>query len=95
MRKEVIAHELTHFAFFDFCMKNDIQNDDHLWELSEIFNVLFLNIPFVQDSIGSEELLFYPNLKDKFESIRTLWNENLIASDFIKQSLEYLKSLKN
>jgi hypothetical protein len=95
MRKEVIAHELTHFAFFDFCAKNNIPNDDHLWKLSEIFNVLFLNTSSIQNSIGSEELLFYPNLKDKLESVRALWNKNLNAIDFIRQSLGRIKSMKN
>jgi hypothetical protein len=95
MRKEVIAHELTHFAFFDFCAKNNISSGDYLWELSEIFNVLFLNTPPVREAISSEELLFYPNLKDKFESIKLFWNKNLNAIDFIKQSLEHLKSFQS
>jgi len=46
-----------------------VKNDNNLWELSEIFNVIFLNIPSLQKAIGAEELLFYPDLNDKLEII--------------------------
>ena len=91
MRKEVIAHEITHFAFYDFCEKLGIKNDDRLWELSEIFNVIFLNLPSTQKAIGAEELLFYPDLKDKLNEIKKIWAKQLSAENFIKTSLEYLR----
>ncbi|MBU0722918.1 hypothetical protein KKH46_01725, partial [Patescibacteria group bacterium] len=104
MRKEVIAHELTHFAFYDFCHKLKtcptrrrgikMQNDGNLWELSEIFNVIFLNFPSIQKAIGAEELLFYPNLKNKLEEIKKIWTEQIEAEEFIKISIQYLQSLK-
>ena len=93
MRKEVIAHELTHFAFYDFCNELKIENDNNLWELSEIFNVIFLNFPLIQKAIGAEELLFYPDLKDKLEEIKKIWIKESDAVKFIKMSLEYLKSV--
>lgn len=93
MRKEVIAHELTHFAFYDFCDSLGIRNDNYLWELSEIFNVIFLNFPSIQKAIGAEELLFYPDLKDKLEKIKKIWVEQSSAEKFIKTSLKYLQSL--
>lgn len=93
MRKEVIAHELTHFAFYDFCDNLGIKNDNYFWELSEIFNVIFLNLPSIQKSIGAEELLFYPNLKDKLEKIKNIWMGQLNPEKFIKTSLKYLQSL--
>ncbi|MDE2218489.1 MAG: hypothetical protein KGJ58_03505 [Patescibacteria group bacterium] len=92
MRKEVIAHEITHFAFYDFCDNLGIKNDNYLWELSEIFNVIFLNFPSIQKSIGAEELLFYPDLKDRLERIKEIWMKEKKAERFIKSSLEYLKS---
>ncbi len=94
MRKEVIAHELTHFAFYNFCHKLEIKDDDNLWELSEIFNVIFLNFPSIQKAIGAEELLFYPDLKDKLEEIKKIWTEQAEAEEFIKISIQYLQSLK-
>lgn len=91
MRKEVIAHELTHFAFYDFCKKLGIKNDGALWELSEIFNVFFLNLPPIRNAIGAEELLFYPDLKNKLETIRLLWDKKVDAKEFIINSLQYLQ----
>lgn len=92
MRKEVIAHELTHFAFFDFCYELGIKDSKELWELSEIFNVLFLNIPSIQEVIGAEELLFYPDLKSKLEKITEIWARGLGAKEFIITSLQYLRN---
>lgn len=91
MRKEVIAHELTHFAFYDFCHKLDIKDSNVLWELSEIFNVIFLNLPPIRNAIGAEELLFYPALKDKLEAIKLIWVEQSDIDKFIKTSLAYLR----
>lgn len=91
MRKEVIAHELTHFAFFDFCSEFGIEDSKELWELSEIFNVLFLNIPSIQKTIGAEELLFYPDLESKLEGMREIWTKKLDAKKFIVEGLEYLQ----
>lgn len=90
MRKEVIAHELTHFAFYDFCHELGIKDDNYLWELSEIFNVIFLNFPSIQKAIGSEELLFYSDLKGKMKAIKLIWAEHNEADKFIKTSLDYL-----
>jgi len=93
MRKEVVAHELTHFAFYNFCNKLKIKNDDNLWELSEIFNVIFLNFPSIQKAIGAEELLFYPDLKDKLEEIKKIWTKQPDAKNFIQTSLQYIQSI--
>lgn len=92
MRKEVIAHELTHFAFYDFCDNLGIKNDNYLWELSEIFNVIFLNFPSIQKDIGAEELLFYPALRDKLEAIKLIWKKKLNTKDFIANSLKHLQN---
>lgn len=90
MRKEVIAHELTHFAFYDFCHKLDIKDSNTLWELSEIFNVFFLNLPSIRNAIGAEELLFYPALKNKLETIKLIWTKQHNADKFVAESLKYL-----
>ena len=93
MKKEVIAHELTHFAFYDFCQKLGIKNDNNLWELSEIFNVIFLNIPSIQKAIGTEELLFYPNLKGKLGKIKQIWDKQPDLDSFIKAALQSIQAL--
>ena len=87
LRKEMIAHELTHFAFYDFCHEVGIDDSKTLWELSEIFNVIFLNLPSIRKVIGAEELLFYPDLKDKLEQVKKTRNEYSDAKDFIVSSL--------
>lgn len=94
MRKEVIAHELTHFAFYDFCHEQGIKDDNYLWELSEVFNVIFLNLPTIRKAIGAEELLFYPDLKDKLERIKEIWMKEKNVEKFIKKSLKYLNFLR-
>lgn len=91
MRKEVIAHELTHFTFYNFCHKLGIKDSNALWELSEIFNVIFLNFPSIRNAIGAEELLFYPALKDKLNAIKSIWEKQFNAKDFIINSLQYLQ----
>ena len=91
LRKEVIVHELTHFAFYDFCHSIGIDDSKVLWELSEIFNVIFLNLPPIRNAIGAEELLFYPALKDKLERVKEIWDEHSNAEDFIKSSLKLIQ----
>lgn len=91
MRKEVIVHELTHFAFYDFCHKLGIKDNNALWELSEIFNVIFLNLPPIRNAISAEEILFYPNLKEKLEAVKLIWNKKLSTKEFIIASLQFLK----
>ncbi|MEI6304657.1 MAG: hypothetical protein WCP09_01405 [Candidatus Taylorbacteria bacterium] len=91
LRKEVIVHELTHFAFYDFCHGIGIKDSKELWELSEIFNILFLNMPSIQDAVGAKELLFYPDLKDKLERVEKVWEKQLGAEDFILASLRAIQ----
>ena len=91
MRKVVIAREITHFAFYDFCQKLGLHDNNELWELSEIFNVIFLNLPPIQKAIGAEELLFYPDLKDKLEKVKKIWAKQLEVKDFIIESLQCLR----
>lgn len=90
LRKEVIVHELTHFAFYDYCFGLGIKDSKALWELSEIFNVIFLNLPSLRTAIGAEEILFYPDLKEKLEVVKLIWAEDLTAREFIKTSLHNL-----
>lgn len=91
MRKAVIAHELTHFAFYDFCYSLGLKDSNELWELSEIFNILFLNMPLIKKITGSEELLFYPELESKYKKIKKLWEKDLSAKEFILNALNTIK----
>lgn len=90
LRKEVIIHEITHFAFYDYCFDLGLKDSKELWELSEIFNVLFLNELEMQKILGAEELLFYPALKDKLEKVRMIWDKKSDAKDFILKGLDLI-----
>ena len=95
-KTEVAFHESLHFAFFTYCDQlegcNGLnKNNGPLWELSEIFNVIVLNLPQFQDILKRPEQLFYPSLKGKLEKARDLWAKNKGRLDiFIKKSLDFL-----
>lgn len=90
---EVAFHESLHFAFFTFCdqleeCKSLDKNRGPLWELSEIFNVIVLNLPQFQAILKQPEQLFYPDLKEKLEKVRVIWLKNEgDLKKFIKESL--------
>ena len=96
-KTEVVFHEILHFIFFDYCVNNlanetkllDV-NSGKLWELSEIVNVIILNLPEFKALIGREEKLFYPNLKVKLVLIQDIWNKKTDIKQFIRESLAVL-----
>ncbi len=95
-KAEVAFHESLHFAFFDYCgqfieeTKDLSKNNGPLWELSEIFNVIILNLPQLQAIIRRPEQLFYPGLKEKLVKIQNLWDQNNgDIKNFIKESLKF------
>ncbi|MFA6226979.1 MAG: hypothetical protein WC631_00625 [Candidatus Paceibacterota bacterium] len=92
---EVIFHESLHFAFFEYLdkyffdqIKGLNKNSGILWELSEIFNVIILNLPQFREIIEIEEKLFYPELQDKLIKAQNLWGTSPSVKDFVN---EYLK----
>lgn len=91
---EVALHESTHFAFFDYLdknfheqIKNLNKNTDILWEMSEIFNVIVLNLPSFRKILNKKEKLFYPNLKDKLYQANIIWNSTKDIKVFITKYL--------
>ncbi len=68
-------------------------NSGFLWELSEIFNVIILNEKQFSDFLEMEEKLFYPNLKNKLEEVKKIWDKKDNLKDFIIESLGCLKKL--
>ena len=81
LRLEVAIHEISHFAFFSFCdreileLKGADTNSGDLWELSEVFNVILLNTLAFRFILGQEEELFYPNLKERLEKGKIIFEE--------------------
>ncbi|MEX0918348.1 MAG: hypothetical protein WDZ85_00035 [Candidatus Paceibacterota bacterium] len=93
-KSEVAFHESLHFAFFDFCdlfvaeTRSLDKNNGPLWELSEIFNVIILNLPQFQILLKRPEQLFYPRLEERFKQVQLIWSKNdTKLKDFIKESL--------
>lgn len=98
-KAEVAFHESLHFAFFDYCdqfvetTKDLSKNNGSFWELSEIFNVIILNLPQFQTILKRPEQLFYPGLKEKLEKIQNIWLKNEgNLKNFIEESLVYLNN---
>ena len=92
---EVVFHEIMHFAFFDYCdkylseeIKDLDKNSGKLWELSEIFNVITLNLPEFRVLTEREEKLYYTDLAKKLEIAKQVWvKSNSDMTNFIKESL--------
>jgi hypothetical protein len=95
----VILHEVLHFAFFEYLDKNFSKEIDGLskdsgkiWELSEIINVIVLNLPAFKEITGREEKLFYPDLKVELDKAQEIWtdsggNVDVLISHFLKKSI--------
>jgi hypothetical protein len=95
---EVVFHELLHFIFFDYCdsfLKEETKDLDKnkgvLWELSEIFNVIVLNLPQFREILQGEECLFYSDLKEKLKIANSLWLDS--RGDIKNFITSYLKKL--
>ncbi len=91
---EVIFHESLHFAFFEYLDKNFAdqingldKNSGILWELSEIFNVIVLNLSQFREIIEVEEKLFYPQLQNKLSIAKEIWEESKDINKFITKYL--------
>ncbi len=95
---EVACHESLHFAFFDYLDKNFSEsikgmdkNSGVLWEMSEIINVIILNLPAFREILELEEKLFYTSLQNKLTEARVLWNNHSNVYDFIQDYLQHIK----
>jgi hypothetical protein len=95
---EVACHESLHFAFFDYYDKNLIKetgdldmNTGPLWELSEIFNIIILNLPEFREIIEMEEILFYTELQDKLDRAKEIWSLCGNIKEFIPKYLNKIK----
>ncbi len=95
----VILHEVLHFAFFEYLNRNFRKEIDgmskdsgKLWKLSEIINVIILNLPAFKEILGREEKLFYPDLQLKLQNAQKIWttssgNIDTLISHFLKKSI--------
>lgn len=91
---EVAFHESLHFVFFDYLEKNFSEriesldrNSGILWEMSEIINVIIPNLPEFRKILGREEMLFCPELKEKLNNAKEIWNSSNNINEFVEQYL--------
>jgi len=90
-----IAHELTHFIFFDFVKKRAPQikrrlSDEKLWDLSEIFNVILLKSPSYRDIINQTYVSPYPEHEKYLPSVSSVFYKSKSAKEFIEKSITIL-----
>lgn len=96
---EVVLHETLHFIFFEYCDNNlknavaDLDKDSGpYWALSEIFNVVVLNLPEFQKILQRPEHMFYPDLKNHYYQIKDIWEEEGGGiNKFLEDSLYVLR----
>ncbi len=91
---EVALHESLHFIFFNYCdnyfyeeTKDLNKNSGSYWELSEIVNVIILNLPPFQKILEKEEKLFYPELAEKLNEAKKVFKSSKNFKEFIKKEL--------
>ena len=92
---EVALHESLHFVFFEYLdlnfseqIKRLDKNSGVLWEMSEIVNVIILNLPVFRKILGIEEKLFYSELKDKLLKAQNIWDSSGDMKKFVNIYLE-------
>jgi len=85
----VSVHEMLHFLFYDLVLKLmpniDLKNK-YLWKISEIFNDLIMREPEFLE-IAQSKSLQYPALLGMQEKLRSVWNSNKNANNFIKETI--------
>ena len=64
------------------------KNSGVLWEMSEIFNVVILNLPQFRSILGMEEKLFYSELQEQLIEARGMWNSSRKVGGFVDKYLE-------
>ena len=91
---EVVCHESLHFAFFDYLDKNFSEqikgldkNSDILWEMSEIINIIILNLSPFREIMGIEEKLFYTQLQNKLDKAKEIWSSCNDIQKFVSMYL--------
>lgn len=91
-----IVHELTHFIFYDFIEKNlkeEIKNlsEDKIWDLSEIFNVIVLELDLYKNIIDDKIIRPYPDHKKYLPAFKKEFRQSKDIKEFILRGGKILK----
>jgi len=95
----VVAHELLHFIFYDYCLKNHAKifkklNTDKgiFWDLAEIFNAVILSQPEFIKIHQIKRPLYYPAHKKYFSVLKSYWQKFPEINGWVIKSYTYLKN---
>lgn len=88
----IIAHELTHFIFFDFVEKKLGRefaklSEDSQWDLSEIFNIVVLRSDPYSNIIQRELVQPYPDHEKYMRKFEQVFKDSSGIEEFIKKGI--------
>jgi len=94
----VTVHELLHFCFYEYCLKNysnifkklDTENGS-FWDLAEIFNVVILSQPEFVKIHKLKKIFVYPEHRKYIQFLKRLWQREKDIDNWIVKGFEYLK----
>ncbi len=95
-----VFHEMLHFIFYDYCLKNyptvfKKQNTESgpFWEIAELFNAVIQQTPAFSKLHEPINEIGYPKLKSKFKEAKKVWNDD--TDDWITMfGIRYLENFE-
>lgn len=90
-------HEVTHFMFYDYCIKTkpDIfqeldQDNGIFWDLAEIFNSIFLSQTEFLALHKITDIQSYPIHTSYIPDLKVMWEKNTNIDSWINSAWKYL-----
>ena len=88
--KGQIIHEMLHFQFYNLITLlglNKTNDSEIIWELSEVFNnIIQQELDYVKIQ-GYKTGISYPDLEEKYNKYKKIWQKDKDASNFISKIL--------
>ncbi|MFA6982203.1 MAG: hypothetical protein WC243_04255 [Patescibacteria group bacterium] len=86
-----IAHESMHFMFYDYIKKFGFTDEDKVWELSEIFNVIVLALPQFEELTKNPDPEPHNEHRNMIGKFKKLHEEASDLDSFITRSFDLLQ----
>ena len=93
----VTAHELLHFIFYDYALKNHealFKNKNTesgiFWDIAEVFNSVLLHSTTFSALFPTQEEILYPTHSKWVPHLRVIWDKNQNVDTFIKEAYQYI-----
>lgn len=97
--KYVASHEIMHFLFYEYAVKNKPKIFKKLdtekgifWDLAEIFNVIILSSPEFKKIHGVKNIVCYPEHEKYLNYLKRLWFKNDDINEWLTKGFSYLKN---